>query len=340
MKKHLKLCVALIVVAAVLMSLIFFLLYWFFGDRYEDFEEFNKEFAIPGLNEGFIPQGLGNYTDEGSSSASDTVFFVSGYMNKGGASRIYVIEGGETTGYVTVMLDEETVYEGHGSGIASNGSKIWLCSENTVYALSYDDVLEAAKENGPVTVSATFDAYCEASFCYFDGSYLYVGEFYRDGNYETEEEHHITTTAGDENKAIIIQFTVGSSTLTPRRAYSITERIQGMAITENSSGTTYITLSQSYGLSNSHLLSYKFSTSTVNSSSVTYYNTDRTSSRSLTTYELDSSCLVNDYEIPSMSEGLCTVNKKVYVLFESAGAKYKMFVRERLSDVYSVRINF
>ncbi|MCD8040312.1 MAG: hypothetical protein LUF82_02220 [Clostridia bacterium] len=348
MKKHLKLCVALIVVAAILMSLAAFLIYWFCGDRYEDFEDFNKEFAIPGLDEGFIPQGMGNYTNSDSSSSSDTVFLVSGYMNKGGASRIYVIEGGESIGYVTVMLDEETTYEGHASGVATDGMRVWLCSDGTVYAMAYDDVVAAAAENGTVTITGSFDAYNEASFCYYDGTYFYVGEFYREGNYETDEIHHITTDAGDENKAVIMRFTAstsatsttGVSSTTPGRAYSITGLIQGMAITSgSSSSTTYITLSQSYGLSNSHLLTYKFTTSSVNSSTITFYSTDGSESKALTTYQLDSSCLVNDYEIPSMSEGLCTVNNKVYVLFESAGAKYKMFVRERLSNVYSIRIN-
>ena len=71
-----------------------------------------------------------------------------------------------------------------------------------------------------------------------------------------------------------------------------------------------------------------------------YYDTT-----SLKIYYLDyndGEMLKTDYSIPSMSEGLCTVattnNTKVYVLFESAGKKYRTFVREQLKNVYSIRV--
>ena len=36
-----------------------------------------------------------------------------------------------------------------------------------------------------------------------------------------------------------------------------------------------------------------------------------------------------------MSEGMCVINDRVYVLFESGANKYKTFVREVLNHVYS-----
>ena len=45
--------------------------------------------------------------------------------------------------------------------------------------------------------------------------------------------------------------------------------------------------------------------------------------------------MLNDYSIPSMSEGLCTLEGRVYVLFESGAKKYSPFVRQVLKNVYS-----
>ena len=132
-KKHAKAITAIAVVASVIVALGVFLMVWFLGDSYPDFDNrFRQETAIPALVEGFIPQGTGNYGD---------TQLISGYMNDGSPSRIYVIENGETTGYVTVSLGDDEIYAGHACGVATNGSKFWLVSEGTVYVLRYTDVV-------------------------------------------------------------------------------------------------------------------------------------------------------------------------------------------------------
>ena len=327
-KKHKKLIVTIAVILCVIITLGVFLMVWYWGDSYPDFEDnFRQEFAIPGLDDGFIPQGMGSYEDDG-----DTYFFISGYMNDGSYSRIYVVKNGDAVGYVTIAMDdsddEAKYYDGHACGVATNGSKLWLVGESTVYVMEYSDVIGEAENNGSVTLTTTVDANCAADFCYYDGTYLYVGEFYRAGNYETDESHHITTSAGDENTAIIIRYSVSGSSLSFSRVYSITGLVQGMAIFEVD-GESRIALSTSYGLSNSHILIYDFDS--LSTGTATIDGTSRT------VYYIDSSVLLEDYEIPSMSEGMCTVGNRVYVLFESAGDKYKLFVRERLSNVYSFR---
>ena len=346
--QHKKLTVAVAVVLCVVFTLGVFFMFWYLDDDYPDFENnFTEEFAIPALNEGFIPQGMGSYKDD-----SETYFFISGYMNDGSASRIYVVtSGGEdgyrTVGYVTIIMPEDgesdgesevAYYAGHACGVATNGTKLWLAGDSTVYVMSYSDVIDAAETDGSVELATTIDAKCAADFCYYDGTYLYVGEFYRSGNYETDESHRFTTPAGDENKAIILRYKVTSTTTsintTPDCAYSITGLVQGMAIfNDDATGEARLALSASYGLKNSHILIYDLK------------NAESTSNRTLATlegisssvyvYYIDSDYLLEDYEIPSMSEGMCTVGDRVYVLFESAGAKYKLFVRERLYNVYS-----
>lgn len=324
-KKHAKAITAIAVVASVIVALGVFLMVWFLGDSYPDFDNrFRQETAIPALDEGFIPQGTGNYGD---------TQFISGYMNDGSPSRIYVIENGETTGYVTVSLGDDEIYAGHACGVATNGSKFWLVSEGTVYVLRYTDVISAADENGTISLTTSWDANCGADFCYYYSGYIYVGEFYRAGNYETEEGHRLTTPAGDENPAVILRYSASQTTpTTPSRAFSIPGEIQGMAI--NEAGDRII-LSQSYGLKNSHILVYSFSTSTTDYSTTALEINGKKVSR---TYYLDSNNLVEDYEVPCMSEGMYSSGDRIYVLFESASVKYRMFVREKLYHIYSFRV--
>lgn len=317
----------LAVVASVLVALGALLLIWYLGDRYPDFENrFRQESEIPGLDDGVTPQGACSY-------GGNT--FVSGYFSDGTPSRIYMTDADGNTGYVTVKLEDGASYTGHASGIATNGSKFWLVSESTVYVLAYTDVISNAdEEGGEVEVTTSWNANCNASFCYYRNNYFYVGEFYRPGNYETEQSHRLTTPEGDKNCALILRY---SATLTnptvPSRAFSITDEIQGMAI--NSDGTR-IVLSQSYAVKNSHLLVYSFS------STDTEYGTIKLAiggeEQSVRVYYLDSANLVADYEIPAMSEGLYSDGDRIYVLFESAGKKYRLFVRERLNHIYSFRL--
>lgn len=317
---------ALVVVAFVLVALGALLMIWYLGDSYPDFEKrFRQESQIPGLDEGLTPQGACSY-------GGNT--FVSGYFSDGSPSRIYMTANDGDVGFVTVKLADGSAYAGHASGIATNGSKFWLVSESTVYVLSYTDVISAAaEEGGEVEVKTSWDANCNASFCYYRSNYFYVGEFYRPGNYETEQSHRLTTPAGDKNNALILQYNANMTTPSIYRAYSITGEIQGMAM--NSEGDR-IVLSQSYAVKNSHLLVYSFS-----STGTEYGNLKLTvggKEQSVRVYYLDSANLVADYEIPAMSEGLYSDGDKIYVLFESACKKYRLFVRERLQHIYSFRL--
>lgn len=324
---------AITAAACIVAALCVFLMIWYLGDSYPDFERrFSKEVAIPGLDDGFMPQGIENY---------DGVTYVSGYMADGSPSRIYAVgEDGEQLGYITVK-GKDGPYSGHACGIATNGKKMWMVSEGTVYVLKYSDVKSnMSPDGGEAEVSGTWNAHCGADFCHYDGTYFYVGEFYRKGNYETDKAHRFETPAGDKNTAVILRYSsttayesenYDQSNLAPSRAYSIPGEIQGMAFNEKGDK---IILSQSYALKNSHILVYEFDQSdTAYESSILKIN-----GKSVRTYFLDSANLTSDYEIPCMSEGLYSDGDKVYVLFESAGKIYAPWVRERLYNVYSFRV--
>ena len=330
----------------------------------------------------------------------------------------------KTEGYVTLKTADGKDFYGHCGGIAINGSYLWVTGESKVNVAKaskdYSDakknvaqeIVEKAKRvklndtegeyDFSVKFTTSFNANCRASFCYYfdDPRYsglsydrLYVGEFYRSGNYKTDEKHHVTTPNGYQNKAFMYEYNVSSAndygltlisgegitddTAVPQiqKIFSLPEQVQGMAWSgrsgygatgsdeKNPAGT--MVLSQSYGLANSKITCYDGKTLLASANRATYSSiagesfeydgvkrviggkeqpyTDKT----LYVYYVDRNneeMVLNDYSIPSMSEGLCAVtettsgnvaSKRVYVLFESGSKKYRPFVREKLTHVYS-----
>lgn len=247
-----------------------------------------------------------------------------------------------------------------------------------------------------ITFTASFKANCNPAFLFYyddpsvsgvSSDRLYVGEFYRSGNYETNKMHWLTTPEGYQNTAFMYEYNVTSSTenkyglytitkvdgltdsdLVPRiyKIFSIPEQIQGVAFSgrkSNSSNDGLLVLSQSYGLANSHMLCFDFSKVITSGKKYTdltgesfkydgvvkKFGNETVDYTDNTLYvyfadKADSEIFVNDYSIPSMSEGMCVptpttssdgASIRVYVLFESAGKKYKTFVRQQLNHVYS-----
>lgn len=427
--KNKKLFIALTAVFSVVIFLATFLLVWYCAAIYPDFKSFEKGIEIPGLKDGAIPQGMGsckaNYEvkttgDDGvvnTTNKVQTYFFVSAYMNDKSPSRIYVT--GEDTGYVgyvTLKTESGEDFYGHCGGVAINNNPtstyynyytLWVTGEGRVYCAKpseeavkakktiAQEIIEKAAENGSIQFTSSFNANCNASFCYYydDPSQssitydrLYVGEFYRAGNYETDKTHRLKTPNGYQNTAFMYEYSVNTSSkfglttlgtndnvsgdnVVPKINYifSLPEKVQGVAWSDR---TTYsanngtLVLSQSYGLSNSHLLCFDYS-SVASTAKRKYYRevsegkvnfayegitTDQGipfTNASLYVYFVDKNddeAFLNDYSIPSMSEGMCSVtgfqsgsgvSKKIYVLFESAGRKYSAFTRTRLKNVYS-----
>lgn len=425
--KNKKLLISLTAVFSTVIFLAVFLLVWYCAAFYPDFKTFEKGIEIPGLADGAVPQGMGsckaNYEvkNEDSGEASKKIqsyFFVSAYMTDGSPSRIYVT--GEDTGYVgyvTMKTESGEDFYGHCGGVAINNNPtssyysyytLWVTSDSYVYCAKASEeyvkakksiaqeIIEKAAEHGSVQFTASFKANCNASFCYYydDPSQssitydrLYVGEFYRPGNYETDKSHRLKTPNGYNNTAFMYEYTVnttskfGLTTLSNNTSkpvtgenvvpkinyiFSLPEQVQGVAWSDRTSYSAnngILVLSQSYGLANSHLLCFDYSsvTSTAKRKRYNEVSEDKTNfvydgvftnnvpytDDTLYVYFVDKNdgeAFINDYSIPSMSEGMCSitgfvssssVSRRIYVLFESAGKKYKAFVRTQLKNVYS-----
>ncbi|MDE7440407.1 MAG: hypothetical protein K2N23_07870 [Clostridia bacterium] len=427
--KHKKLFISLTAILAVFVFFGIFLLMWFVGDTYPDFKRFRKEFEIEGLDDGAVPQGIAEYysqyeiLDENGNSTKkyQHYFLTSAYMKDGSPSRIYVT--GSESGYigsVTMLNEDGTPHVGHVGGIATNSTRLWVTYGDSILVAQASEEykndnilkeiiakatknsnLEDGEEEQSIQFTASFKANCNAAYLYYyhDPRYtttsydrLYVGEFYRKGNYETDKSHRLETPNGYKNTSFMYEYKTNTSTSnkygldlidsssTPdktlsdnvpkiQKIYSLPEKIQGIAFSGRTGyGTTtgLLILSQSYGLANSHLLCFdwskvnakstKYTDLSENGHSFEYDGVYRTvssdkkspySDKDLLVYyvdEADGEMFVNDYSVPSMSEGMCTVTlqgsstatqERVYVLFESGCKKYNLFTRESIKNIYS-----
>ncbi|MBQ8415872.1 MAG: hypothetical protein IJX13_03080 [Clostridia bacterium] len=268
---------------------------------------------LPNIHGGFVPQGLGY-------DAETDTYLHSGYNGK--QTELYLVNGSNTKLILPVYLGETEPAKGHGGGIAVAGDYVYVADNadegdgrfGAVHVFRFSD-LQNAEYGAKVKAIDMIPVDSSASFCFADASYLYVGEFYRAGPYETDPSHHFTTPAGDENKAILTALPLkadGSvADRTPAFAASIPDQVQGFAIHEN--GTVMV--SRSWGLNPSYLDIYSGWADTK--------GTVTLSDKEIPLYYLDSSTMEKSIAMPAFSEGLAILGDgRVAVSFESACNKY------------------
>ena len=265
-----------------------------------------SEFVMPGINEGFVGQGL-DYVQE------KDAFITCGYSaTKGEASMVYVIKADGTTTKTLLKKSDGSNYTGHTGGIAHYKDFCYITGADGCDVFSLEDILAGgeAKVKGAIKSPAGHDP---AYVTVHDGK-LYEGSFYRAGNYETPENERITTPAGDKNTSLIYVYNLSDSAefgvdQTPVAAYSAPGLVQGMTFTESC-----IVLSTSYGFAASHLLYYDLSKIPAAQQTI--------GGNTLELKYLDSSCLKSNVTAPFMSEEIVYKDGKIYIMTESASNKY------------------
>lgn len=276
-----------------------------FADFYSNSEIYCK---APGLWNGYVQQGYCNVTGE-------NVRLSCGYMNNDKPSRIYVIpENGDKAEFVELFSTDSTPYMGHTGGVAVYGDNVFVTGADGLDIFSYADVTDG---DGKATQLKTFHTINNPAYCFISGSDLYVGSFYRAGNYETFAEERITTPAGDSNTAIMAVYPIDVNTCYPASEaptlfYSTTGLVQGAALTDDGK----MILSTSYGLAKSHLYIYDIEKATAMNEPYTF------GEYTAPLKYLDSSCLVEDIEAPPMAEEIIYEDGIIYIMNESASMKY------------------
>ena len=296
---------------------------------YNDFysRDSQKEFATPGAGDDFIQQGF--------CSVDKDTLLASGYMKGKKPSRIYIIDG---TGYdreqtYVQLKDENGKYTtNHAGGISVFKDKVYVCNSEgdpaSVLIYSLSEIL-SADEGDDVVAQYNVPVDCGASFCHVDGAVLYVGEFYMDGKYETDDTHHMTTPAGDEHHAVVFAYQLDANgniaSDKPIGAVSIPDKIQGMVITQNK-----VVLSSSYGLATSKL--YVYDMPQLSDDKITV------DGKQIEISYLDSGCLVDTISAPPMAEEMVYLDGRLYVMNESASNKYIFGKLLRAKDIWSIKI--
>lgn len=322
----------MIVAFSCLGVLVLTLLIYYFGAFYPKFNAHakEKEFAIPGLNETFVPQGMDYY-------AEDEVFFVSGYMSDGSPSRIYVVDAktGTTQKYVTLKAGLDNYVE-HAGGVATDGTKFWIVGDKKLNTIDYAD-LKNAQNGESVQIKSIIKTGNGCDFVYIYNDQLIVGEFYRDDAYETPEEHHIEVGDDEETKALGYIYDINHSLPSgtsegPKAVLSFPDQAQGMVITKNSEGKEIVVISTSYSIPSSKIIIFDNPLASESAKKITI------NGKEIPLYELNSNNKIETIKAPSMSEEMAVKDGRVYILFESACKKYRLVNRTRTKNVYSIEI--
>ena len=315
MKKALKISAIVLIAIVVLAMLVILGFKAYDRIKYNSFyKNAEKEFYIPGLDEGFVPQGF-EYMEE------EKVFLACGYMTNGKSSRVYIIDkNGEY--YYTELLDTiGDSYTGHTGGITYYRDYVYITGAKGLDVFEIKEILDPS-----VSVAyqrGTIDTYgVDPAFCYIHDGELITGSFHKYGDYDTPEKHHYKTSAGDENKAVMLAYELSNLTSTkyfvnptPVAAYSIPSFVQGVCVTDNGE----LVLSTSWGLTTSKLYIHsleKVKGITNSSFAKTAFDLE------IPLYTVDSSTLVKTVEAPPMSEEIVYLDGKIWIFNESACNKY------------------
>ncbi len=281
--------------------------------RYLDFyKNAEKEFKTPGVSDNLVQQGM-VYVEE------KDLFLVCGYMSDDTASRVYVLDGeGNFLSYSELRHADGSVYTGHTGGIEYHGNHLYITEgtkekgyDGGLDVFPLDEIL-----NGESMVKTTgrVKTYNNPAYCHIENGYLLVGEFFREVDYETSDDHRLVTPAGDHNHAMISVFKLNDSPLgvsgVPIARISTRGLVQGMTVTEK-----YIVLSTSWSISSSHLYVY-------DKTKITEDKLLSVDGVEAPLYHFDSASLVADVEAPPMAEEMVYHDGRLYILSESACNKY------------------
>lgn len=268
----------------------------------------DKEFKIPGLWTGSVPQGF-EYIEE-----TETFLYTGYQKDKVSPSVVYIMpdEGEGEAREVKLYNADGSAYTGHVGGITIYNETTFIATEKGMDIFNTGDILDS---DGKATKVGKLEVDFDVAFCEVYNGKLYAGNFYRAVDYETPQSHHITTPSGDKNTGVIYEYDLDPiaelpTNFAPSKVYSIGDAIQGLTFDEQGR----MILSTSWGLSKSHIYIYNQPSESGQTFDV--------NGKSVPLYFLDSSNLVKDIVAPPMAEELVYDDGKIYIMNESASMKY------------------
>lgn len=130
-----------------------------------------EDFIIPGLKQGFVPQGI-FYEQE------NDIFLISGYYkNKAQASRVIVVDGdGNFIKSVGCISEKGNLGYGHFGGIAVYKDYVYVATTGLTHVLSLSEIL-ACEDEGFVLIQDELYTDTTCSYVNVCDGVLYIGEF-------------------------------------------------------------------------------------------------------------------------------------------------------------------
>jgi hypothetical protein len=264
----------------------------------------NKKYTvgpiIPGLNQGYVPQGL-------SYSEKYKLLCLSMYSDTNSPSVLAFID--INTGKIRhsqYLKESGTKFMySHAGGVALGGNRLYVSSGKNIYVYPYS----VAPNLAPIKVYASETA---ASFCTYHNSTLFVGEFVYGNKYKSKKSHHVTDRKGIRKYALICGYHEKDLS-SPTFAISIRQKVQGAVFTKK-----YAYLSISYGRTNNSLIAAYY-----NPLNEKPHSKISISGQNIPLWFLDGKNHIKTLSFPPMSEGIAPLNGKMAILTESGARKYQ-----------------
>ena len=287
------------------------------------YDHATREFTIPGLFDGFTPQGL--ELDEKTNT-----IIISGYTEKEG--RIYFVDKDKNVKRIYAKSTTGEVCKDHFGGVTIYKDYLLLSGGNGastgrqfIYTFDLSEAYNA-KDGEYITAKAECDVYVGTAFINAVDDILYVGEYNHDGN----KTYDVKATTNrdwmpEDAKAIMLSYnlnsdgTIGSI---PTKAYSIPDDVQGMAFTPDG-----IAFSESYAINPAQIAIYQIATSST--------STIKIDAHDIPYYVYNDGLLVKSIKVSPMVEGIIYSNNVLYTLNESSAHNYLFGLLFRGSYVYS-----
>lgn len=267
-----------------------------------DMDAFTAEgFDMPGLDSGFVPQGL-------CYNEAHSVYLISGYTDSGN-SRIYAVNSTTNETKEIILKD----YTAHAGGIASHGDDIWVSSGGGaekgghLYHLDMNAVM-LAESGAELEFDSKMQVPVKGSFLGCSGDMIWVGEFYTDGGgYEVNPSHAL----GKNNSwACGYKITGGSPELVA--VMSIPDEVQGITVLPDDT----VLFSVSYGRYNDSALHIYPSYTELDSTTVTV------DGKEVRLYNCEKSERTAKIEMPCLMQGIEYTDGELCVIYESGAEKY------------------
>ena len=292
------------------------------------------EFQVPGLADGLVQQGF-DYYEGDPNTEDDDRFLVSGYMNNGTESRIYVLDKNGKVLSKTKLKEKDTTtkYIGHCGGIVHNGEYLYVSNDdNGAMSLDVFKLSDILSGNENAACFGSVYVYQNPAFCYVIDGKLYTGNFHKD---ETKylSPNEIVALGDDMTTAVMTVFELDAKytdnfgvATEPCEAFAIPSQVQGMCYTMEGN----VVFSTSWGVSISKLYMYNLNVVKSNKETATTTNVfmkeelygEHAMDKEIPLYVLGEADLFRTVSAPPMAEELVYLDGKVYVMNESASNKY------------------